>query len=55
MGGGGWRGGGGGTIPAKELTYARIYRRAFKGPPLLGYLTVRGYVEPKGMKQERDL
>ena len=43
------------TIPAKELTYARIYRRAFKGPPLLGYLTVRGYVEPKGMKQERDL
>ena len=39
------------TIPAKEMTYARIYRRAFKGPPLLGYLTVRGYVEPKGMKQ----
>ena len=43
------------TIPAKELTYARIYRRAFKGPPLLGYLTVRGYIEPKGMKQGRDL
>ena len=43
------------TIPAKELTYARIYRRAFKGPPLLGYLTVRGYVEPKGMKQVREL
>ena len=43
------------TIPAKELTYARIYRRAFKGPPLLGYLSVRGYVEPKGMKQESDL
>jgi hypothetical protein len=38
------------TIPAKELTYARIYRRAFKGPPLLGYLTVRGYVEPKGLQ-----
>ena len=37
------------TIPAKELTYARIYRRAFKGPPLLGYLTVRGFVEPKGV------
>ena len=36
-------------IPAKELTYARIYRRAFKGPPLLGYLTVRGFVEPKGV------
>ena len=36
------------AIPAKELTYARIYRRAFEGPPLLGYLTVRGYVEPKG-------
>ena len=34
-------------IPAKELTYARLYRRAFKGPPLFGYLTVRGYVEPK--------
>jgi hypothetical protein len=34
-------------IPAKELTYARIYRRAFKGPPLFGYLTVRGFVEPK--------
>jgi hypothetical protein len=43
------------TIPAKELTYARIYRRAFKGPPELGYLTVRGYVAPKGMKQVRDL
>ena len=39
------------TIPANELTYARIYRRAFKGPPLLGYLTISGYVEPKGMKQ----
>ena len=26
----------------------RIYRRAVKGPPLLGYLTVRGYVAPKG-------
>ena len=38
------------TIPAKELTYARIYRRAFKGPPLLGYLTVRGFVEPKGLQ-----
>ena len=38
------------VIPAKELTYARIYRRAFKGPPLLGYLTVRGYVEPKGLQ-----
>ena len=37
------------TIPAKELTYARIYRRAFKGPALLGYLTVRGFVEPKGV------
>ena len=37
------------TIPAKELTYARIDRRAFKGPPLLGYLTVRGFVEPKGV------
>ena len=37
------------TIPAKELTYARIYRRAFKGPPLLGYLTIRGFVEPKGV------
>lgn len=37
------------VIPAKELTYARIYRRAFKGPPLLGYLTVKGYVEPKGL------
>ena len=36
------------AIPAKELTYARLYRRAFKGPPLLGYLTVRGYVAPKG-------
>ena len=36
------------TIPAKELTYARIYRRAFKGPPEFGYLTVRGFVEPKG-------
>ena len=35
-------------IPAKELTYARIYRRAFKGPPELGYLTVRGFVAPKG-------
>ena len=43
------------TIPAKELTYARIYRRAFKGPPLFGYLTVSGYVAPKGMKQVRDL
>ena len=43
------------AIPAKELTYARIYRRAFKGPPLFGYLTVRGYVAPKGMKQVRDL
>jgi len=40
------------TIPAKELTYARIYRRAFKGPPELGYLTVRGYVAPKGMESE---
>ena len=39
------------TIPAKELTYARIYRSAFKGPPELGYLIVRGYVAPKGMKQ----
>src|SRR5574344_2382841 len=38
------------TIPAKELTYARIYRRAFKGPPELGYLTVRGYVAPKGLQ-----
>lgn len=47
--------GSGETIPAKELTYARIYRRAFKGPPELGYLAVRGYVAPKGMKQERDL
>jgi hypothetical protein len=37
-------------IPAKELTYARIYRRAFKGPPELGYLTVRGYVAPKGLQ-----
>ena len=37
------------TIPAKELTYARIYRRAFKGPPQLGYLTIRGFVEPKGV------
>ena len=37
------------TIPAKELTYARIYRHAFKGPPLLGYLNTRGFVEPKGM------
>ena len=37
------------TIAAKELTYARIYRRAFKGPPLLGYLTIRGFVEPKGV------
>ena len=36
------------TIPAKDLTYARIYRRAFRGPPELGYLTVRGFVEPKG-------
>ena len=36
------------TIPAKDLTYARIYRRAFKGPTELGYLTVRGFVEPKG-------
>ena len=36
------------AIPAKELTYARLYRRAFKGPPQLGYLTVRGYVAPKG-------
>ena len=35
-------------IPAKELTYARIYRRAFKGPPELGYLTVSGYVAPNG-------
>ena len=40
------------TISAKELTYARIYRRAFKGPPELGYLTVRGYVAPKGMESE---
>ncbi len=40
------------TIPAKELPYTRIYRRAFKGPPELGYLTVRGYVEPKGMEPE---
>ena len=37
------------TIPAKELTYGRIYRRAFKGPPQLGYLTIRGFVEPKGV------
>ena len=36
-------------ISAKELTYARIYHRAFKGPPLLGYLTIRGFVEPQGM------
>lgn len=43
------------TIPAKELTYARVYRRAFKGPPELGYLTVRGYVEPKGAEHARDL
>ena len=40
------------TIPAKELTYTRIYRRALKGPPELGYLTVRGYVAPKGMESE---
>ena len=38
------------TIPAKELTYARIYRRAFKGPPELGYLTVRGYVTPRKLR-----
>jgi len=38
------------AIPAKELTYARIYRRAFKGPPKLGYLTVRGYVAPRRLK-----
>ena len=37
------------TIPAKELTYMRIYRHAFKGPSQFGYLTIRGYVEPKGM------
>ena len=43
------------TIFAKELTYARIYRRAFKGPPLFGYLTVSGYAAPKGMKHVRDL
>ena len=41
--------GSGETIPANELTYARIYRRAFKGPPLLGYLTTRGFVAPKGL------
>ena len=45
--------GSGEIIPAEELTYARIYRRAFKGPPLLGYLTVRGFVEPKGMSGGR--
>lgn len=38
------------VIPAKELTYARIYRRAFKGPPELGYLTISGYVEPRGQE-----
>ena len=37
------------TIPANELTYMRIYRHAFKGPSQFGYLTIRGYVEPKGM------
>ena len=41
------------AIPAKELTYARIYRRAFKGPPELGYLTVRGYVAPRKLKKTR--
>ena len=42
--------GSGETITAKELTYSRIYRRAFKGPTLFGYLTIRGFVEPKGME-----
>ena len=47
--------GSGEVITAQELTYARIYRRAFKGPPELGYLTVSGYVAPKGMEQARSL
>ena len=42
------------VITAKELTYVRIYRRAFKGPPELGYLTVRGFVAPKGHKVSQE-
>ena len=42
------------VITAKELTYVRIYRRAFKGPPEFGYLTVRGFVAPKGHKVSQE-